>query len=92
VVVGAHPADTAGRLAVATRLRAGGLAVRADLSTRKLGRQLEAAVKEGAHFAVILGDELATGDVQLRDLDGASQKLVPLADLAALLHRKTPGG
>jgi len=91
VVVGADPADTAGRLAVATRLRGAGLAVRADLSTRKLGRQLEAAVKEGAHFAVILGDELAAGDVGLRDLDGASQKLVPLADLAALLRRKTPG-
>jgi histidyl-tRNA synthetase len=91
VVVGADPADTAGRLAVATRLRDSGLAVGADLSQRKLGRQLEAAVKEGAQFAVILGDELATGDVQLRDLDGASQKLVPLADLAALLHRKTPG-
>jgi histidyl-tRNA synthetase len=91
VVVGADPADTAGRLAVATRLRDSGLAVGADLSQRKLGRQLETAVKEGAQFAVILGDELATGDVQLRDLDGASQKLVPLADLAALLHRKTPG-
>ena len=91
VVVGADPSDTAGRLAVATRLREAGLAVRADLSHRRLGRQLEAAVKEGAHYAVILGDELAAGDVQLRDLDGASQKLVPLADLAALLHRKTPG-
>jgi histidyl-tRNA synthetase len=92
VVVGADPADTMGRLAVATQLRATGLAVRADLSTRRLGRQLEAAVKDGAHFAVILGDELAAGDVGLRDLDGASQKLVPLADLAALLHRKAPGG
>jgi histidyl-tRNA synthetase len=91
VVVGADPADTAGRLAVATRLRGEGLAVRADLSNRKLGRQLEAAVKEGAHFAVILGDELAAGDVGLRDLDGASQKLVPLADLVPLLRRKTPG-
>ena len=91
VVVGADPADTAGRLAVSTQLRAAGLAVSADLSTRRLGRQLEAAVKEGAHFAVILGDELATGDVQLRDLDGASQKLVPLAGLAALLRRKAPG-
>ena len=92
VVVGADPADTAGRLAVATRLRAGGLAVGADLSSRKLGRQLEAAVREGAHFAVILGDELAAGDVQLRDLDAASQKLVALDDLAALLRRKTPAG
>ena len=91
VVVGADPVDTAGRLVVATRLRDTGLAVHADLSRRKLGRQLEAAVKEGAHFAVILGDELAAGDVQLRDLDAASQKLVPLVDLAALLHRKTSG-
>jgi histidyl-tRNA synthetase len=91
VVVGADPVDTAGRLAVATRLRDTGLAVHADLSRRKLGRQLEAAVKEGAHFAVILGDELAAGDVQLRDLDAASQKLVPLVDLAALLRRKTSG-
>jgi histidyl-tRNA synthetase len=91
VVVGADPVDTAGRLAVATRLREAGLAVRADLSTRRLGRQLEAAVKEGAHFAVILGDELAAGDVQLRDLDGASQKPVPLADLVSLLRRKTAG-
>ena len=92
VVVGADPSDTAGRLAVATQLRATGLAVRADLTTRRLGRQLEAAVREGAHFAVILGDELAAGDVGLRDLDGASQKLVPLADLAPLLRRKVPGG
>lgn len=91
VVVGADSSDTVGRLAVATRLREAGLAVRADLSTRRLGRQLEAAVRDGAHFAVILGDELAGGDVQLRDLDAASQKLLPLADLAALLHRKMPG-
>jgi len=90
VVVGADASDTAGRLVVATRLRDTGLAVHADLSRRKLGRQLEAAVKEGAQFAVILGDELAQGDVGLRDLDAASQKLVPLADLAALLRRKTP--
>jgi histidyl-tRNA synthetase len=90
VVVGADPVDTVGRLAVATRLRDAGLAVHADLSHRKLGRQLEGAVREGAHYAVILGDELADGDVGLRDLDAASQKLVALADLAALLRRKTP--
>ena len=78
-----RPGRHGGAPGVATQLRATGLAVRADLSTRRLGRQLEAAVKEGAHFAVILGDELAAGDVGLRDLDGASQKLVPLADLAA---------
>ena len=55
---------------------------------RKLGRQLEAAVREGARFAMILGDELADGEVQLRDLGAASQKVVELNDLATLLRRK----
>ena len=88
VVVGADPGNTRDRLRIATDLRAAGLPIRADLAVRKLGRQLEAAVREGAQFAVILGDELAAGEVQLRDLDGGSQKTVALADLATLLGRK----
>ena len=91
MVVGADPGDTRNRLRVATELRAAGLPVRVDLTSRRLGRQLEGAVREGAHFAVIIGDELAAGEVQLRDLDGGSQKPVPLADLAALLRRKVRG-
>jgi histidyl-tRNA synthetase len=91
VVVGADPGDTVGRLRIATELRAAGLPVRADLAVRKLGRQLEAAVRDGAQFAVILGDELAGGEVQLRDLDGGSQKAVALGDLPALLRRKVRG-
>jgi histidyl-tRNA synthetase len=90
-VVGADPAATAQRLRIATDLRAAGLSVRAELSPRKLGRQLEAAVRDGAHYAIILGDELADGHVQLRDLQAASQRIVPLADLAALLRRKSTG-
>ncbi|HEX5241444.1 MAG TPA: histidine--tRNA ligase [Candidatus Limnocylindrales bacterium] len=62
VVVGADPGDTAGRLRLATDLRAAGLTARADLSTRKLGKQLDAAARDGAHFAVILGDQSATAD------------------------------
>ena len=87
VVVGADPDDTVGRLRVASRLRAERLRVRADLARRKLGRQLEAASKDGAHFAVILGDELADGHVQVRDLQAGSQRLVALADLARELAR-----
>ena len=87
VVVGADPAATAERLRVATELRAAGLAVRADLGRRKLGRQLEAASKEGAHFAVILGDELADGQVQLRDLQAGTQRVVGTADLERELSR-----
>jgi histidyl-tRNA synthetase len=87
VVVGADPAATAERLRVATELRAAGLEVRADLARRKLGRQLEAAAKEGAHFAIILGDELADGQVQLRDLQAGTQRVVGTADLERELAR-----
>ena len=87
VVVGADPDDTVARLRVATQLRAARLTVRADLGRRKLGRQLEAAGKDGAHFAVILGDELADGQVQVRDLQGGTQRVVPLEDLARELAR-----
>ena len=89
VVVGAEPEATAERLKIATELRAAGLAVGVDLAPRKLGRQLEAAVKAGARFAVIVGDELAEGNIVLRDLGAASQKPVALADLPALLRRKS---
>ena len=87
VVAGADPEDTVTRLRVATDLRAAGLRVRADLGRRKLGRQLEAAGRDGAHFAVILGDELADGHVQLRDLLAGTQRPVAVADLARELAR-----
>ena len=87
VVVGADPVATAARLRVATELRAAGLAVRADLGRRKLSRQLEAASKEGAHFAIILGDELADGEGQLKDLQAGTQRVVGTADLERELSR-----
>ncbi len=87
VVVGADPADTVARFKIATDLRAAGIAARAELGERKLGRQLEAAARDGAHFAVILGDELEGGEVGLRDLPAGTQKLVGLADLAREIGR-----
>jgi histidyl-tRNA synthetase len=87
VVVGADPADTIGRLRVATDLRAAGIAARAELGQRRLGKQLESAAREHAHFAVILGDELSDGQVQLKDLDAGTQRLVALSDLARELSR-----
>jgi histidyl-tRNA synthetase len=87
VVVGADPAATSERLRIATDLRGAGLAARAELGQRKLGKQLESAAKEGAHFAVILGDELADGQVQLRDLQAGTQRVLPVADLARELAR-----
>ena len=87
VVAGADPSDTVSRLRVASLLRADGLSVRAELAPRKLGRSLETASKEHAHFAVIIGDELAEGNVQLKDLEAGTQRLVPLVDLARELAR-----
>src|SRR3954449_3072869 len=87
VVVGADPDDTPARLAVATDLRAAGIASRAELGRRKLGKQLEAASRDQAHFAVIVGDELASGEVGLRDLPAGTQKVVPMADLAREIER-----
>ncbi len=87
VVFGADPDATVTGLRVATELRDAGIAARAELARRKLGKQLEAAAKEHAHFAVILGDELADGQVQVKDLEAGTQRLVTLADLPRELAR-----
>lgn len=87
VVVGAAAGDTVTRLRLATDLRAAGLAVRADLAPRKLSRQLEGAAREGARFAVIVGDEMAHGEVVVRDLRAGNQGTVMLADLPRHLER-----
>ncbi|CAN5734000.1 histidine--tRNA ligase [soil metagenome] len=87
VVVGADPSATAVRLRLATDLRAAGIAAAADLAPRKLGRQLEGAARDGAHFAVVVGDELDAGQVQLRDLEAGTQRVVNVADLARELER-----
>jgi histidyl-tRNA synthetase len=54
---------------------------------RKLGKQLEAASRDRAHFAVIVGDELASGQVQLRDLEAGTQKAIALDDLVREVAR-----
>ena len=71
--------DQIDRLRVAAILRDAGLAVRPDGSSRKLGKQLEAAGKTGAGWAVIVGAELAQGEVVLKDLATGEQRTVPLA-------------
>jgi histidyl-tRNA synthetase len=91
VVVGADPGATAERLRVATILRAAGVPSRAELAVRKLGKQLESAARDRAHFAVIVGDELADGQVQLKDLEAGTQKLVGIDDLAREVARSHAG-
>ncbi len=80
-VVGATD-DLAARLAAAVSLRDAGLRVRPDGSRRKLGKQLESAAKAGAGWAVIVGDEGASGGVVLRDLAAGEQRELPLDQVA----------
>ncbi|HEV2005440.1 MAG TPA: ATP phosphoribosyltransferase regulatory subunit, partial [Candidatus Limnocylindrales bacterium] len=102
VVVGIGPEATAARLRIATELRTAGIAARAELSQRKLGKQLEAAAREGAHFAVIVGDEprdaavagdtgpaasVAAGQLQLKDLQAGTQRAIAARDLVKELER-----
>jgi histidyl-tRNA synthetase len=87
VVVGADPQDTLTRFRVVTELRRAGIGARADLGARKLGKQLESAAREGAHLAVICGDEMVGGHVIVRDLDAGSQRPVAIGDLARELAR-----
>jgi histidyl-tRNA synthetase len=83
-VVGATD-DQAARLRVAGELRAAGIAVRPDGSERKLGKQLEAASKAGARWAVIVGEEIARGEVALKDLESGEQRTVPVAEAIAAI-------
>ena len=98
VVVGADPEDTVVRLQLATELRGAGLACRPDLTSRRLGKQLDGAARAGAHFAVICGDELEAGHVQVSDLEAGTQRLIDVTDLARDLiraqaqHRHREGG
>jgi histidyl-tRNA synthetase len=87
VVVGADSDDTVVRLQLATELRGAGLACRPDLTSRRLGKQLDGAAKVGAHFAVICGDELETGHVQVKDLMAGTQRQVAVTELARDLAR-----
>jgi histidyl-tRNA synthetase len=87
VVVGVDAGDTATRLRVATELRRAGHAAKADLSTRRLGKQLEGASRDGAHLAVICGEEMAAGNVLVKDLQAGTQRQVALVDLARQVGR-----
>jgi len=64
-------------------LRRAGLHARtSSKATRNVGKLLGDAGKARARFAVILGAELADGNVALKNLDAGAQQVVPLAGIA----------
>jgi histidyl-tRNA synthetase len=83
-VVSASPEAFAGRLRIATALRDAGVPVRVDGLSRKLGRQLESAVKAGARWALILNDPEGER-LTLRDLASGEQRELALDQVPAAL-------
>ena len=72
--------------ALAESLRGAGIAV--DLPAGgAIGKRLKKADRAGVRIAVILGsDEVAGGSAQIRDLGAGTQREVPQAELASVLH------
>jgi len=73
-------------------LRRAGLHARtSSKATRNVGKLLGDAGKARARFAVILGAELAEGNVALKNLDAGSQQVVPLASLIERIKAERAG-
>jgi histidyl-tRNA synthetase len=73
-------------VALAARLRRGGVATAGPVGGRGLKGQLRAANASGATYAVIVGpDELAVGAAQLKPMRGGEPQLVPIESLADAL-------
>jgi histidyl-tRNA synthetase len=76
---------------LAERLRAAGISADIAFGDRKLGKQLSAADRVGAHYAAILGeDELANNTVTLKDLRTGEQRSVAQSMLATELGTNGP--
>jgi histidyl-tRNA synthetase len=71
-------------LKVSQKLRQAGINVVTNFDKRPLGKQFQAADKQGIQFCVIIGaDEAAAEKSSLKDLKTGEQREVNLADLAA---------
>jgi histidyl-tRNA synthetase len=83
------PADAADVLAVATRLRAAGIAVDVYGGEGRMKKQLRHADRRGARFALVRGgDERAAGSVTLKELATGDQTTLPEGEAVRFLHER----
>ena len=83
------PADAVDILAVATRLRAAGIAVDVYSGEGRMKKQLRHADRRGARFALVRGgDERAAGSVTLKELASGEQTTLPETDAAGFLRER----
>jgi len=82
------PDQTAASLNLARELRAAGVNTLISLDPGAgLGKQLKEADRKGVRFALVAGpDELARGEVLVKDLRSGEQRAVPRADMAAAVR------
>ncbi len=74
------------------QLRQSGLSAEKDYQGRKLKAQMKAADRQGARFAVIIGeDELSRGEAALKDLESGEQTVVRIDDIADAVRKATSG-
>ncbi|HEX6201140.1 MAG TPA: His/Gly/Thr/Pro-type tRNA ligase C-terminal domain-containing protein, partial [Thermoanaerobaculia bacterium] len=82
--VGDVPLEEA--LALAQELRRRGIAALAELGRRSLGNSLKRAGRLGARRVLILGeDEVAAGEVTVKDLATGEQRRLPRSEAVAAL-------
>ncbi len=71
---------------IALKLREAGISTMLDLSCKSFKSQLRMADKEGAQFAVFVGeDEVAKGEVTVKEFSTGKQVEVPIENLAQAL-------
>lgn len=74
---------------LANQLREAGLSVEQDSSGKAFGKQLQAANKRGASYALIVGvDEWANGEVTLKNLSTGEQKQYKPEEVNTLLFKE----
>jgi len=73
---------------LAQQFRALGVSTETDYEARSLKSQMRRADRSGARYVLILGEEeIARGEIQLRDLREKSQVNLPLASALETVHR-----
>jgi histidyl-tRNA synthetase len=82
------PAQAAESLALARELRTGGVNTLISLeSGAGLGKQFKEADRKGVRFALVIGpDELARGEVVVKDLRGGEQRSVPRGEVLGIVR------
>jgi histidyl-tRNA synthetase len=89
-VVGAGPEGERAVLGVARELRRAGVRCDVSFTSAGLGKQLKAADRRGARFAVVIGEaELARNAAAVKDLGQGDQLEVSLPDLPRVLLEKS---